>query len=73
MDTIKIEHLEKLTSDLLEVAQGDDCITFALLNKLIPDNIREPAVIEAVFDFLQAHNIKIITGNKYWPDDKKIH
>ena len=73
MDNLQMKHIEELANTLLEAAKGDGCITFALLNHLIPDEIREPAIIEELFDFLQAHNIDIIQGNNYWPDDTEIH
>ena len=73
MDNMQIEQMKELTSTLMEAVKGYDCITYALLKHLIPDEIRDPAIIEAVFDYLQVNNIDIIIGKNYWPDDTKIH
>ena len=73
MDNMQTEQMKELTSTLVEAAKGYDCITFALLNHLIPDEKRETAIIESVFDYLQTQNIDIIIGKNYWPDDTEIH
>jgi len=72
MDNMQTDQLKELTSTIVEAAKGYDCITFALLNHLIPDEIREVAIIEAVFDYLQVQGIDIISGKDYWPDDTEI-
>ncbi|CAK8715433.1 MAG: RNA polymerase primary sigma factor [Candidatus Electronema aureum] len=53
--------LASIKEDLLKAGQGEGCITFKHLNKLLPDDVKDPGAIEAVFDFLNAHNIEIVT------------
>jgi hypothetical protein len=56
-NTMKAGKIEELSNSLLEVAKGFDCITFGMLNKLIPEEIKNPVIIEILLDILQAHNI----------------
>jgi RNA polymerase primary sigma factor len=53
--------LASIKEDLLKAGQGEGCITFKHLNKLLPEDVKDPGAIEAVFDFLNAHNIEIVT------------
>ncbi|MDH3348219.1 MAG: sigma-70 family RNA polymerase sigma factor [Desulfobulbaceae bacterium] len=53
--------LANIKDDLLEVGKKEGCITFQHLNELLPDNIKDPRAIEAVFDFLGENNIEIVT------------
>ena len=40
------------------------CVSFTLLNELIPDDIKETSVIEELFDFLAENNIEIVSEEK---------
>ncbi len=53
---------------LLEAGKDDGCITLSFLNDLIPDD-KDPDAIDGIFDFLQEHNIEVVTHNKH--GDKK--
>ncbi|MCI5224011.1 MAG: RNA polymerase subunit sigma, partial [Candidatus Electrothrix sp. AR4] len=53
--------LASIKEDLLKAGKGEGCITFKHLNKLLPEEVKDPGAIEAVFDFLNAHNIEIVT------------
>ncbi|MCI5145197.1 MAG: RNA polymerase subunit sigma, partial [Candidatus Electrothrix sp. AR3] len=53
--------LASIKEDLLKAGQGEGCITFKHLNRLLPEDVKDPGAIEAVFDFLNAHNIEIVT------------
>ncbi|MCI5132043.1 MAG: sigma-70 family RNA polymerase sigma factor, partial [Candidatus Electrothrix sp. EH2] len=53
--------LASIKEDLLKAGKDEGCITFNHLNELLPEDIKDPGAIEAVFDFLNAHNIEIVT------------
>ncbi|MCI5124140.1 MAG: sigma-70 family RNA polymerase sigma factor, partial [Candidatus Electrothrix sp. AR5] len=53
--------LASIKEDLLKAGKDEGCITFNHLNELLPDEVKDPGAIEAVFDFLNAHNIEIVT------------
>ncbi len=53
--------LAELKEDLLKAGQEDGCISFTELNKLLPDEIKDPAAIEKVFNFLGENKIEIVT------------
>ena len=53
--------LAELKEDLLKVGQEKGCISFTELNKILPDEIKDPAAIEKVFNFLGDNNIEIVT------------
>jgi len=53
--------LVDLKENLLNVGKREGCISFTELNKLLPDDINEPAAIEKVFNFLSDNNIEIVT------------
>lgn len=56
--------LSVIKDDLLEAGKDEGCITFQLLNELIPDNVSDPKAIEEIFDFLGDNNIQIVTLEK---------
>ncbi len=56
--------LASIKDDLLEAGKSEGCITFQHLNELLPDDIKDPGAIEAVFDFLSSNNIEIVTEEK---------
>ncbi|MCI5190461.1 MAG: sigma-70 family RNA polymerase sigma factor, partial [Candidatus Electrothrix sp. AS4_5] len=53
--------LASIKEDLLKAGKDEGCITFSHLNELLPEDVKDPGAIEAVFDFLNAHNIEIVT------------
>ncbi len=53
--------LTELKEDLLKAGKTDGCISFTELNKLLPDEIKDPAAIEKVFNFLGDNKIEIVT------------
>jgi RNA polymerase primary sigma factor len=73
--------LVTIKAKLLKAGKNEGCVSFTLLNKLIPDDIKETSIIEELFDFLAENNIEIVseekTGQKrtlsgeVWDDDKR--
>lgn len=53
--------LSSIKDDLLKAGKSEGCITFQLLNELLPEKIKDPKAIEEIFDFLGEHNIEIVT------------
>ena len=53
--------LAELKDNLLKAGKSKGCISFTELNKLLPDEIKDPTAIEKVFNFLGANNIEIVT------------
>ncbi len=51
----------ELKENLLKAGKEEGCISFAELNNLLPNEIKDPAAIEKVFNFLGDHNIEIVT------------
>ncbi len=56
--------LTKIKAKLLDAGKDEGCISFALLNELLPDDIKEPNAIEEIFDFLGNNNIEIVSEEK---------
>jgi RNA polymerase primary sigma factor len=56
--------LKDIKNKLLEAGREEGCITFSLLNNLVPDDIKEPSAIEELFDFLGDNNIEIVNEEK---------
>ncbi len=56
--------LSGIKDNLLKAGRKEGCITFQLLNELLPDTIRDPKAIEEIFDFLGENNIEIVTLEK---------
>ncbi len=73
--------LTEIKAKLLEAGKAEGCITFSLLNELIPSDIKDPSAIEEIFDFLGENNIEIVTkgvsgrrktlSGEAWDDFKK--
>jgi len=73
--------LVNIKARLLDAGKNEGCVSFTLLNELIPDDIKETSVIEELFDFLAEHNIEIVSEEKsgqkrtlsgeIWDDYKK--
>lgn len=53
--------LAELKDNLLKAGKSKGCISFSELNKLLPDEIKDPTAIEKVFNFLGANNIEVVT------------
>ncbi len=53
--------LVELKESLLDAGKKEGSISFTELNKLLPDEIKDPVAIEKVFNFLANHNIEIVT------------
>jgi RNA polymerase primary sigma factor len=56
--------LKDIKNKLLEAGREEGCITFSLLNNLLPDDIKDPSAIEELFDFLGDNNIEIVSVEK---------
>lgn len=56
--------LSELKENLLKAGKAEGCISFSVLNKLIPEKIQDPDAIEKIFNFLGAHDIEIVTEEK---------
>ena len=56
--------LVTIKAKLLDAGKVEGCVTFTLLNELIPDDIKETSVIEELFDFLAENNIEIVSEGK---------
>jgi len=54
----------ELKDNLLKAGKNEGCISFTELNKILPDEIKDPAAIEKVFNFLGDHNIEIVTQER---------
>ena len=52
--------LAELKDNLLKAGKSEGCISFTELNKLLPDEIKDPTAIEKVFNFLGANNIEVV-------------
>jgi RNA polymerase primary sigma factor len=73
--------LVNIKAKLLDAGKNEGCVSFTLLNELIPDDIRDTSVIEELFDFLAENNIEIVSEEKsgqkrtlsgeVWDDYKK--
>jgi RNA polymerase primary sigma factor len=56
--------LVTIKAKLLDAGKIEGCISFDLLNELIPDDIKDSSVIEELFDFLAINNIEIVSEGK---------
>ncbi|MCF6289382.1 MAG: sigma-70 family RNA polymerase sigma factor [Desulfobacterales bacterium] len=56
--------LANIKAKLLDAGKDEGCISFALLNELLPDDIKAPNAIEEIFDFLGKNNIEIVCEEK---------
>ena len=56
--------LVTIKSKLLDAGKIEGCVSFTLLNELIPDDIKETSIIEEIFDFLAENNIEIVSEGK---------
>ncbi len=56
--------LVTIKAKLLDAGKIEGCVSFTLLNELIPDDIKETSIIEEIFDFLAANNIEIVSEGK---------
>ena len=73
--------LVTIKAKLLDAGKNEGCVSFTLLNELIPEDIKETSIIEELFDFLAEHNIEIVSEEKsgqkktlsgeIWDDYKK--
>jgi len=73
--------LVTIKAKLLDAGKNEGCVSFTLLNELIPDDIKETSIIEELFDFLAENNIEIVSEEKsgqkrtlsgeVWDDFKK--
>src|SRR5210317_445135 len=73
--------LVTIKAKLLKEGKNEGCVSFTLLNELIPDDIKETSIIEELFDFLAENNIEIVSEGKsgqrrtlsgeVWDDDKR--
>ena len=56
--------LVTIKAKLLDAGKNEGCVSFTLLNELIPDDIKETSVIEELFDFLAENDIEIVSEGK---------
>lgn len=54
----------ELKEKLLDIGKKEGCISFSKLNKIIPDDVKDPAALEKIFNFLGAHGIEVVTLEK---------
>lgn len=62
-----------IKAKILEIGSDDGCISIDMLNDLIPED-NDPESIDDIFDFLQDHNIEVLSDEKLAeksPNDKK--
>lgn len=53
----------ELKESLLRAGKEEGCISFTELNKLLPDEVNDPAAIEKILNFLSAHGIEIVSDD----------
>ena len=73
--------LVAIKTKLLKAGKNEGCVSFTLLNELIPDDIKETSIIEELFDFLAENDIEIVSEEKsgqkrtlsgeVWDDERK--
>lgn len=73
--------LVAIKTKLLKAGKNEGCVSFTLLNELIPDDIKETSIIEELFDFLAENDIEIVSEEKsgqkrtlsgeVWDDEKR--
>jgi len=56
--------LVTIKAKLLSAGKVEGCVSFALINEIIPDDIKETSIIEELFDFLAENNIEIVSEEK---------
>lgn len=56
--------LVTIKAKLLDACKSEGCVSFTLLNELLPDDIKETSIIEEIFDFLAENNIEIVSEEK---------
>ena len=56
--------LVTIKAKLLDAGKIEGCISFDLLNELIPDDIKDTSIIEELFDFLAANKIELVSEGK---------
>ena len=59
----------EIKNRILEIGEDSGCISFAALNDLIPEDVKNPKTIEAIFDFLAENDITVVTNTKGSDDD----
>ena len=55
---------KEIKARILEIGEDSGCISFATLNDLIPEDVKNPKTIEAIFDFLAENDIEVVTKAK---------
>lgn len=55
---------KEIKARILEIGEDSGCISFATLNDLIPEDVKNPKTIEAIFDFLAENDIEVVTKVK---------
>jgi len=53
-----------IKAKILELGEDQGCISFSALNDLIPEDVKNPKTIEAIFDFLAENDIEIVSKEK---------
>ena len=61
--------LVTIKAKLLDAGKTEGCVSFTLINELLPDDIKETSIIEEIFDFLAENSIEIVSEDK--PGHKK--
>ena len=61
--------LVTIKAKLLDAGKNEGCVSFTLINELLPDDIKETSIIEEIFDFLAENSIEIVSEDK--PGQKK--
>ena len=63
--------LVTIKAKLLDAGKTEGCVSFTLINELLPDDIKETSIIEEIFDFL-ADNFPGETGQTFTPDNRPV-
>ena len=60
--------LVTIKAKLLDAGKNEGCISFTILNELIPDDIKETSIIEELFDFLAENTNRMIHPDFVYAD-----
>ncbi|MDH3359656.1 MAG: hypothetical protein OEL55_02190, partial [Desulfobulbaceae bacterium] len=60
---------KEIKSRILEIGEDSGNISFDALNDLIPEEVKNPKTIEAIFDFMAENDITVVTKTNGPSDD----
>jgi len=53
--------LSEIKETLLQASKTEGCISYNDLNDLLPEDVKDPSIIENIYDFLDDNNISLVT------------